>query len=271
MQPAPISERRLAANRANARKSTGPRTPEGKRRVSQNACRHRLYARLHTLTPHYQAFLHDRAHRNTIHIQDPVLRALRYEFFIASGYEELLWANQDSLLNYWVAECQGDPYEANVNYFSDETSLEALHRFHAHHAHRMDAILKALIRYSRFAAKRQGLTCDNPQALAETLIQAALRRTRQPDLNPPQPPIEVLEQQQTQPEPAVCLHAGAAGNRTATKPTPQPRRPIAIVPINPTASTTTASNPPRPAHPRGHNVICITRAKAPPPYLRQAA
>ena len=33
----PISARRLAANRANAGRSTGPRTPEGKARSSQNA------------------------------------------------------------------------------------------------------------------------------------------------------------------------------------------------------------------------------------------
>lgn len=36
----PISEKRLAANRANAAKSTGPRTPEGKRNSSRNAARH---------------------------------------------------------------------------------------------------------------------------------------------------------------------------------------------------------------------------------------
>jgi hypothetical protein len=36
----PISPRRLAANRANAGKSTGPRTPEGKIRASQNAVKH---------------------------------------------------------------------------------------------------------------------------------------------------------------------------------------------------------------------------------------
>src|SRR5579883_2445321 len=36
----PISEKRLAANRENAKKSTGPRTEEGKARSSKNAVKH---------------------------------------------------------------------------------------------------------------------------------------------------------------------------------------------------------------------------------------
>ena len=40
----PLSERKLAANRANARKSRGPKTPEGKRAVRNNALKHGLYA-----------------------------------------------------------------------------------------------------------------------------------------------------------------------------------------------------------------------------------
>ena len=40
---------KLAANRANARKGTGPRTPQGKRRVMLNALKHGRYARTEKL------------------------------------------------------------------------------------------------------------------------------------------------------------------------------------------------------------------------------
>ena len=43
-QPPALSPRRLAARRANAKKSTGPRTPEGKTAVRLNALKHGFFA-----------------------------------------------------------------------------------------------------------------------------------------------------------------------------------------------------------------------------------
>ena len=49
-----ISEARLAANRRNAKLSTGPRTPEGKRKKSQNTRTHGYRAALKIITPDQQ-------------------------------------------------------------------------------------------------------------------------------------------------------------------------------------------------------------------------
>jgi hypothetical protein len=46
-----ISEKQLAANQANAARSTGPRTSEGKSRAAQNARRHGLAASTYSASP----------------------------------------------------------------------------------------------------------------------------------------------------------------------------------------------------------------------------
>ncbi len=46
-----MTDKQRKANRANAQKSTGPKTPEGKRRSSLNASRHYLTGKIHIATP----------------------------------------------------------------------------------------------------------------------------------------------------------------------------------------------------------------------------
>ncbi len=50
-----LSEKQIAANRANAQLSTGPKTEEGKRRSSLNARRHNLTGQVTAMTPEDRA------------------------------------------------------------------------------------------------------------------------------------------------------------------------------------------------------------------------
>jgi hypothetical protein len=70
------SDKRVAANRANASKSTGPRTPAGKQRSAQNALQHGLTA-AQVLLPDEQAATFD------------AFRAEYYEYFEPLGTPEI--------------------------------------------------------------------------------------------------------------------------------------------------------------------------------------
>src|SRR5579875_3905126 len=52
-----ITEAQLAANRANAQKSTGPATPKGKARSSRNSFKHGLYSKQLVVGPEEAAEL----------------------------------------------------------------------------------------------------------------------------------------------------------------------------------------------------------------------
>ncbi len=53
-RPIALTQRRLEANRRNAARSTGPRTPDGKARVASNAIKHGFFTALERWTPAQQ-------------------------------------------------------------------------------------------------------------------------------------------------------------------------------------------------------------------------
>ena len=63
-QEKPVSPQKLAANRKNAKRSTGPRTPKGKQRASQNHYKHGFFAQ--RLFPTQELFDQDAADYNRV-------------------------------------------------------------------------------------------------------------------------------------------------------------------------------------------------------------
>lgn len=80
--PKPVSDKQIAANRANAKKSTGPRTPEGKARSSWNAMKHGILARA-VLPPSLQRY------ESAADLED-LLARLREDYAPATAVEGML-------------------------------------------------------------------------------------------------------------------------------------------------------------------------------------
>jgi hypothetical protein len=76
-----VTNKQLEANRRNAERSTGPTTPEGKARSSQNAVKHGLTARRTVIT------VGDG--EESIEDYERLLSALQEEFNPETAYEEL--------------------------------------------------------------------------------------------------------------------------------------------------------------------------------------
>ncbi len=92
----PISEKQLEANRLNAQKSTGPKTPEAKAKCSQNARRHGVTAQTTVMTEEDRA-KHDLFCSKLVADLAPVGEM---ETFLASSAAEEAWR-----LNYVRAQC----------------------------------------------------------------------------------------------------------------------------------------------------------------------
>ncbi|MBN9656624.1 MAG: hypothetical protein J0H49_00515 [Acidobacteria bacterium] len=124
-----ISERRLAANRANARKSTGPRTAQGKAKVSENARRTGIYSEDHRMPPHIEAHFRALAEARTQHIADLALRALSFEWHMLQGHLALHDSRERALFNAGLEYGRGNEDAAREWVLRQHGYIQALNRY----------------------------------------------------------------------------------------------------------------------------------------------
>lgn len=88
-----VTPRKLAANRANAKKSTGPRTPCGKERSSMNALTHGMFSQ--------RIVLPDESPAHFARFRDALL-----DFFLPHGIDELVFCEQIVSLSWRLRRLQ---------------------------------------------------------------------------------------------------------------------------------------------------------------------
>ena len=201
----PLSDKQLAANRENAKRSTGPRTPEGKSRASQNSRKHGLAAatftassiedtdQLANLIDDAVAFYQPQNSQEQFAVeriaicQLALLRAYRFE--------------AGAITDCFAAACRTPPemtFEADI----DQMNNHALFGGFQHRA-RESAAWSLLLRYQAQADRQyrravedfERLAAQRPEIPNEPIPGPQLEETT-PETAPPDEPI---------PEPAAAL------------------------------------------------------------------
>ncbi|QOY86424.1 hypothetical protein [Paludibaculum fermentans] len=129
MPAATISEKRLAANRANARKSTGPRTAAGKAASSGNARRTGAYSAHHQMPARIEAHFRALAEAATLSISDPNRRALSFELHMLQGHARLHESRERALFNAGLEYGHSDEAVATQWVLRQVGFIQALNRY----------------------------------------------------------------------------------------------------------------------------------------------
>src|SRR6185436_12984706 len=98
-----VTEKQLLANRANAQKSTGPRTPRGKTASSRNAIKHGFFAKC--------ILLEEEADQRFLQLKNNYLRDFRPQTQDEYDLVDTLAANRWRILRNWTFESVSIMYE----------------------------------------------------------------------------------------------------------------------------------------------------------------
>ena len=199
----PPSESRLRANRANAQKSTGPRTPEGKLRSSANALKHGLTARdLTALGEHYDSL-------------PETIAAFRLSWQPRTPYESTL-VDQLAVLKVRLDRCtrmETGILDNGIPSISAETSPESVNSAIGDAFSHNTSSLTLLSRYETQISRAY----DRAFKQLQSLQKDRLHPLSQPLCDPSSPNIDSCE---TNPNPVE------------NKPSAPPNEPASVIPID---------------------------------------
>jgi hypothetical protein len=155
--PKLISEKKLAANRANAAKSTGPKTETGKAKVAQNAAKHGFRARSLTLTPDEQPEFD--LFRDDLLRETQPLGPLELEHFAHLLHASWCLRRIDS---YESALLLPDPDNPNHNPFTHPANLQSLATLNRYRADLKRELTRSAREIERLQTKRASLNLSHP-------------------------------------------------------------------------------------------------------------
>ena len=152
-----MTEKKLAANRANARLSKGPITPAGKEKVSRSACKHHLYARKHLLPPVWEDRIWARILPLVADIADPIEHQLKTEIAYCGQWSTELTRAMCALEAAHIARCGGDVRRGVANFVARDPLFIQIVRRSRWLGRRLDRALRDLKRYRKILATRRTL------------------------------------------------------------------------------------------------------------------
>jgi hypothetical protein len=222
--PSPVSERKLEANRANALKSTGPRTEAGKARSARNATRHGLLAEAASLLAEPNQEL------------ESLLDNYRTDFRPASTHEEMLV--RELAVSDWrlrqitrtetglMSVSMQQAHKSTLQPDEPDPEAEAEPPSLAETSPEIRTALLGIawINYNSTFALLMRYQNQARRDYFRALKQLELLRTGKAGYLPPEPPAQVAENQ-TKPNVAAPATAGAAAPRQTNPNAPTPDLP----------------------------------------------
>lgn len=153
----PLSEMKLAANRANAAKSTGPRTPHGKAKVSTNATKHAFRSRAFHCTPEEQPEL-DALREDLLREMQPTgpVESEHFSHFLLASWN---LRRLDAYESSFLAPRPADPA---YNPFNDPETRHALAILNRYRADLKRELARSAREIERLQTKRASLYLSHP-------------------------------------------------------------------------------------------------------------